>query len=113
MDGPVKARDDVLVLVGGGGVRVTGNAVKRTAILTGGSPTHFRDSALFPPLRRALVSWTRAAERPGLISATITGQPSVVRDSEREAKAVQGGTYRPREAALVQARDPPLSAVEE
>ena len=113
MDARIKSGHDVLIWMSVRGLRVTGNAVKRTAILTGGSPTHFRDSALFPPLRRALVSWTRAAERPGLISATITGQPSVVRDSEREAKAVQGGTYRPREAALVQARDPPLSAVEE
>jgi len=35
-------------------LRVTGNAVERTAILAGGSPTHFSDDALFPPVRRAI-----------------------------------------------------------
>ena len=115
MDARIKSRHDGLIWSGLSvrELRVTGNAVKRTAILAGGSPTHLRDSALFPPLRRAIVSWTRCLKQPDLISATITGQPSVVRDSEREAKAVQGGTYRSRETALVQARDPPLSAVEE
>ena len=44
-------------------LRVTGNAVEWTAILTGGSPTHRWNDALFPPMRRAIVSARRESNR--------------------------------------------------
>jgi hypothetical protein len=47
--------DSMLCAAGVRGLRCTGNAIERTAILAGGAPTHFENTALFPNIKRAVV----------------------------------------------------------